>query len=378
MIALARKTIIHEWRRFLPVILSVGFAGVLLAVQAALVLGIFGTAALYVNASSADLWAGYPGTQSVSHGRQVSADAEFRLRMDPEVTAVEAYQWVDGDWVSDSIRSAGVPVYVSGISTAADALMFSTVLPADLRRRLREPGAVIVDKADLGTLGVTVGGRAWINRQQVHVVGVLPGLRGLGGTNVLSSWETARTIAGSDARDGSTYYVASLADPSRAPIVRQRMADIDPGFGRLEVWTARDFALRSQLQWLLETGAGVAVLFMALIVTLVGAIITNQSLSSIVSASAREYATLNALGASRGALARVVLVQACILGGLGLVLASVVSTILLALAAFYQVPVAMTPIVGLGCAALVAILALLSSVMACRSLMRTDPSILLR
>lgn len=40
MIALARKTLIHEWRRFVPSVFAVGFSGVLLAMQAALVLGI--------------------------------------------------------------------------------------------------------------------------------------------------------------------------------------------------------------------------------------------------------------------------------------------------------------------------------------------------
>ena len=44
MIALARKTLVHEWRRFIPSVFAVGFSGVLLAMQAALVLGIFGSA----------------------------------------------------------------------------------------------------------------------------------------------------------------------------------------------------------------------------------------------------------------------------------------------------------------------------------------------
>ena len=42
MIALARKTLVYEWRRFVPVVLAVGFSGLMLVVQAALVLGIFG------------------------------------------------------------------------------------------------------------------------------------------------------------------------------------------------------------------------------------------------------------------------------------------------------------------------------------------------
>ena len=38
MIALARKTLVYEWRRFVPVVLAVGFSGLMLVVQAALVL----------------------------------------------------------------------------------------------------------------------------------------------------------------------------------------------------------------------------------------------------------------------------------------------------------------------------------------------------
>ena len=39
MVALARKTLVHDWRRFLPAIIAVAFAGVLQLIQAALVLG---------------------------------------------------------------------------------------------------------------------------------------------------------------------------------------------------------------------------------------------------------------------------------------------------------------------------------------------------
>ena len=160
--------------------------------------------------------------------------------------------------------------------------------------------------------------------------------------------------------------------------MQARLAQSDASFGPLQVWTAQEFAQRSQQYWLLDTGAGMAVLFMALIVCLVGAVITNQSFAAVVAASAREYATLNALGASRGALARVVIEQACLVGGLGMVLAAVASALLLAVAVFYHVPVAMTLTAALGCAALVALMALMSSVMAVRGLIRTDPALLLR
>ncbi|KAF1047898.1 FtsX-like permease family protein [Xylophilus sp.] len=381
MIALARKTLVHEWRRFVPAVVAVGFSGLLLAVQAALVLGIFGSAAVYVTASSADLWAGYPGTQSVNFGRAIGPDVEMRLRMDADVTAVEPYVWIDGDWrtgSADAAAAGGVSVYLSGIRTGGDALLFSQVLAPWQRALLRAPGAVIVDRADLTTLGAAEGSTAFINGHRVRVAAVVDGLRGLGGANVLASLDTARDIGGPDAPAGATYYVARLRPGADAGAAAARLAPAGRSFGAYAVWTAHDFARRSQLHWMLDTGAGAAVLFMAVIVCIVGAVVTSQSLAAVAAGSAREYAMLNALGASRAALGRVVLGQSFWIGGLGLALALAASSALLSAASAYSVPVAMNWPVALACAVLVGALALLSGLAAMRGLLRADPALLLR
>ncbi|MDB5846931.1 MAG: transporter permease [Rhodoferax sp.] len=382
MIALARKTIVHEWRRFVPAVFAVGFSGVLLAVQAGLVMGIFGSAAVYVTASSADLWAGYPGTQSVNFGRDIGPDVEMRLRMDPAVAEVEPYLWVEGDWYNQQRSGGGVPVFVSGIRTGPDAMMFSRLLTPRLRQQLREPGAVIVDRADTQQLGTPVGGSAWLNGQHVQVVAAITGLRALGGVNVLASPDTARRLQSNEAGAGSTYFVARLrepGDPAQAAAAKGRLtASGNASFGPFTVWSADEFARRSQLYWMFDTGAGIAVLFMAAIVCLVGAVVTSQSLMAVVAGSAREYAMLNALGASLLSLSRVVLEQACWIGGLGLVLGGLTSGLLLWLAAQYDVPVDMNLPVALGCAALVASLALASGLVAIRGLLRAEPAMLLR
>lgn len=384
MIALARKTLVHEWRRFIPSVFAVGFSGVLLAMQAALVLGIFGSAALYVTASSADLWVGYPGTQSVNFGRTIGRDVEMRLRMDPDIAAVEPYVWVDGDWRAGQAPGSaaepggGVSVYLSGIATDASSLLFARLLQPWQRQRLREPGAVIVDRADLGQLGVQEGGVAWVNNHRVQVVAAVDGLRGLGGVNVLASLATAREIAGGDAAQGSTYFVARVREGARRKDVQQRLNQTTASFGPYEVWTAKDFARRSQRYWMFDTGAGAGVLFMALIVCLVGSVVTSQSLKAVVAASSREYAMLNALGVSRAALGRVVVEQACWIGGLGFVLAALASAVLLSLATAYRVPVALNTSAVLACGVLVAVLSLLSGLGAMRSLLRNDPATLLR
>ncbi|WP_095948838.1 ABC transporter permease [Variovorax boronicumulans] len=377
MIALARKTMVHEWRRFLPAIFAVGFSGLLLMVQAALVLGIFGSAAVYVTASSAQLWVGYPGTQSVNFGREIGPDVEMRLRMDPDVTDVEPYQWVEGDWHNLGRSGGGIPVFVSGVRTDVDAMMFSRLLSAPLRQRLRDPGAVIVDRSDLEQLGTSVGASAWLNGQRVRIVAAVTGLRALGGVNVLSSIDTARQLRVGDPSMGATYFVARTRDPDRAQAVRDRLG-ASATFGPFSVWTAEEFAWKSKLYWMFDTGAGIAVLFMAGIVCLVGAVVTSQSLLAVVAASAREYAVLNALGASLRALGRVVLEQACWIAGVGLLMGGLSSGVLLWVASQNDVPVSMSLPVALGCSALVVGLALVSGLIALRGLLRADPAMLLR
>ncbi len=377
MVALARKTLVYEWRRFLPAILAVGFAGLLQLLQAALVLGIFGSASVYITGSSADLWAGYPGTQSVNLGRSIDTGVEMRLRMDPAVTAVEPFHWVDADWRGPN-DTGGVSVFVSGINARPDGMLFAHALPATLRQRLNEPDAVIVDRADLDSLGVGVGDTAVINGHRVRVVGVSSGLRALGGVNVVASLATAASLDTDPSNaNRMTYFVAKVRDPATADDIASRLRG-DRAFGSYDVWTAKDFARRSQLYWMFDTGAGAGVLFLAGIVFLVGAVITSQTLVAAVIGSVREYATLNALGVGVGALRKVVMEQAFWVGALGLVGSTVMGAIALAFARSRSVPVALGPGVALVCTMLSMGLAIVSGLAAMRSLRRADPATLLR
>ena len=376
MVALARKTLVYEWRRFLPAILAVGFAGLLQLLQLALVLGIFGATSVYITRSSADVWVGFPGTQSVGSGRSIDPNVESRVLMDPAVTRVEPYEWIDGDWRGAG-NTGGVSVFVAGIDPSAQGLMFSKVLPPALRARLAEPDAVIVDRADIDKLGVKLDQTATINGHRVRVVGVGSGLRGLGGINVIASLDTAHRLDADDADNGPTYFVAKLRDPAQAEAVATRLRG-DAAFGPYTTWSAANFARISVTYWLFDTGAGAGVLFLAGIVFLVGAVITSQTLVGAVQGSVREYATLNALGVGVGALRKVVLEQAFWVGALGLIGATVLGVALLVLARSQDVPVVLGPVAAITCITLVMGQATVSGMAAMRSMRRIDPATLLR
>ncbi|WP_045727690.1 ABC transporter permease [Xanthomonas sp. GPE 39] len=377
MVALARQTLRYEWRRFMPVVVSVGFASLLLLLQTALVLGIFGSASVYISASKTDLWLGYPGTQSVDQGRQIDPDAAMPLYLDPRVAQIEPFVWLDGDWRGPSDNGA-VSIYVSGIDTRDDGLMFARLLSPAQRAALREPDTVIVDRSELDKLGVGIGSSARINGHRVRVIGVGRGLRTLGGVNILTSLDTAR-ILNSDAAhpDWPTYIVARLRPGTDQQTVAQAIAGMTTP-RRVQVWSANDFARRTILFWMFNTGAGSGVLFIGGIVLLVGMAVTSQTLLATVLGATREYATLNALGVSMRALRWVVLEQAAWVGALGLAGASVLGAALVALGRAHDVPVAFDASGWALCICAVLLLTFVSALAALRGLRRADPALLLR
>lgn len=375
MVPLARKTLVYEWRRFLPSALAVAFSGLLLLVQAALVLGIFNSAAVYIKKSGGDLWVGFPGTQSIELGRPIPHDAQIKLLMDSDVERVEPFRWIDGDWRGPRDKG-GVSVFVSGIDTRPDAMMFADVLTPDLRAKLDEPDSVIIDRADLAKLGLDVGAQAVINGKRVRIVGIGHGLRALGGVNILTSLATARRLETDNEAGDVAYYVVKLRDPQRADEVRKRLQP--GGERRYEIWTTPSFAHRAVTYWMFETGAGLGVIFLAGVVFLVGAVITSQTLMGAVAGSIREYATLHALGVGFSALRGVVVKQSAWVGVFGLVVGGLVTALVVWLANRRDVPVQLDALTVAVCALAVMGIALVSGLMAVRALRHADPALLLR
>jgi putative ABC transport system permease protein len=377
VVALARKTLFYEWRKFLPAALAVAFSGLLLLMQAALMFGIFDSASVYVSKSDADLWAGYPGTQTIELGRPIPRDTEMSLLIDPAVVRVEPFHWLDGDWRGPASHGS-VSVFISGIDPRPDGLMFARAIPQGLRSKLNEPNAVIVDEADLPKLGLGIGGTATLNGHRVKIVAACTGLRALGGVNIVTSIATARHLnTDTTETDKVAYFVAKLREGAIPEQVRDRIEQAWPT-RRFTVWTKAEFAHTAATYWMFETGAGLGFVFFTFIVFLVGTVITSQTLVAAVASHVREYAMLNALGAGRTALRRVVLEQALWVGSVGIVVGAIVSALLMLLASSQSVPMTFDLAAAAGCAILVMVIALVSGTLAVRTISHLEPANLLR
>ncbi|MBI2381116.1 MAG: ABC transporter permease [Gammaproteobacteria bacterium] len=375
MVSLARASLLYEWRRFLPAVLAVAFAGLLVLVQLGLLLGMFSSISVYIDASRADLWVGYPGTQSVDLARAIPGKVENRLRMHPQVAAVERFTWMGADWRRPD--GAKLSAVLIGVEPKPGSMTFARLLTPELRQKLLMPGGVVVDEAELEKLGVRVGDSAELNRQRVTVVGVLRGMRAMGGANVLSSLATARSIEPELRGEATDYFLVRLRDPAQAERVRDELQPISR-FRPYQVWTAEEFSIQSQGYWLFESGAGAGFLFSSALGLLVGVVITSQTLMAAILAALREYATLRALGVSGAALRAVVLEQSLWVGLAGLSLTGLLGYGLAEAARAADVALSLPSWAALSTGLLVLLIALGSGLAALRALNQAEPASLLR
>ena len=146
MVSLARSSLIYEWRRYTAAVFAITFAGLLVLVQLALLLGLFGTVSVAIDQSSADVWIGFPKTQSVDLGRTMASSTANLAWMNPDVKQVERIAFAVGDLRRPD--GVAVSVFLYGIDTRPDGLTFSRKLTVAQRRLLDEPNAIIIDAAD--------------------------------------------------------------------------------------------------------------------------------------------------------------------------------------------------------------------------------------
>lgn len=372
---LALKTLLYEWRRFAPAMVAVAFSGLLVLLQAAIILGIFSLASQYVTRSDADLWIGYPGVQSLDLGRPIGGRAEVFAWSNPHVRRVEPFLWGSGEWRT---RSRGmVNVYIVGVQPGPEAMALSDALSPAERAALAEPDAVLVDTADLHKLEAGVGDTAEINGRLVRVVGLTHGLRALGGVNVIASLPTTRRLDPASGPGGRVaYLLAKLDDPDNTEDVARALNALGAGRG-FEAVSGPDFARRTTLYWLAESGAGVAFLFGSIVAALVAVVITSQTLSAAVAGSLKEYAALRALGFSMRALRRIVVAQSAWVGVAGLAVGGVLTLLLALGAAAGAIPVVLSlPMIAIA-AALVTLTSIGSGLLALRRVGQADPATLL-
>jgi putative ABC transport system permease protein len=371
----ALATLWHDRSRYLPGIGAVAFSAVLIALQCGLLLGLFSITSIPIDHTHADIWIGSPEVLSVDLGRPIPESFASRLSGHPDVGQAEVFIEAFASWLKPD---GGSELCVMiGSRLEPDSLGAVSELTPELRDRLTEPGAIVIDEAEVSRLGVTgVGDSAHINNQPVRVVGLVRGLKSLAGPYVFCSVGTARRIMlQPNSFDLTIYLLARCKNPADAEAVVRSLKSYDD----MSAFTSPDFSFRSRLHWLTKTRAGGALGYAALLGLLVGAVVTSQTLYAATMASMREYAILLALGIPRWRLALTVVAQAFWVGIAGVILA--LPTVLglgAVVERFGGIPVRLPSELLAAAGAITLVMAVLSGLLALRSLRHIEPVNLLR
>jgi putative ABC transport system permease protein len=345
-------------------------------VQVALLQGLFATLTVPLDRSSAQLWLGFPNLDSVDISRPTTVHASSLAYVHPDVEQLEPFATTGGDL--RRLDGVAMGVVVNVIDTAPNGLAFSKLLTSAQRALLNEPGALLIDRADLDKVGGAVGMPLEINGNRAHIAGVLEsGLRGIGGLTVLASWSTAQRFDASLRRDEPHYWLLRLRDGADVQAVARALEDSGPT-PRWDAYIASEFSKATQEYWLFETGLGVGAAFGVLLALAVGVVVTSQTLSAAIQASIKEFAAMRAIGVSTASLSRVVLELSLWIGGIGVLLTALATVGVLALARKMDVAMVLSPVALIGTAVLILVITMVSGLLAIRPLFKADPAGLLR
>ena len=372
----ALQTLWSEKARYAPGVGAVAFSALLIALQVGLLLGLFEMTSIPVDHTSADIWVGANDVPSVDLGRPIPASHMARLDK-AGVQMPELYYLAFASWTKPQGGSNLCTVIGSGLG--ADDAGAANELTPEMRQALSEPRTVVVDRSDLERLGITgIGDKGTVNGVDVRIVGVIDGLKSLAAPWIFCSHTTARevlTVTTPAYRDHTTYLLARCESKERA---KEVVAELRQEHPEMSVYTADDFSTKTRVYWLTRTKAGAALGYAAILGLLVGALITAQTLYAATMASAKEFATLLALGIPRRRIAGLVVAQAFWVGIIGIGLAFPVVIGLSKLVAAVGARVDLRWEVLLGASAITLFTSLLAGLFALRSVRKIEPMSLLR
>jgi putative ABC transport system permease protein len=267
--------------------------------------------------------------------------------------------------------------FVLGSSLDRDAAGAPDVLSPELRSALSLPNSIVCDESELGRLHLSgPGDTAKISGVEVTLVGTVKGMKSLAAPWVMCSETTARKLlAGFVHPDHCTYLLARCESPQRA---KEIVAELRAEYPEMSVYTTDEFSFSCRWYWLTRTKAGIAIGYAALLGLMVGAVITAQTLYSATMASAKEFATLLALGIPRRKMYGLVMSQSWWVGVFGVIASMPVVWLLTEAAAAGGAKVVLRWEVMTGAAAVTIGTALFSGLFALRSVRKIEPMSLLR
>jgi putative ABC transport system permease protein len=378
--SLALSTLIYEWRRYMAAIVALAFAGLLVLAFVGLFMGIGKAFTATIDRSPAQIMILGPKAEALFNGGAgVPRRIMPQIYMHPEVLEVSNLDGSGALWMNHP--EAGQKVKREFVQTmVVDPDVGAVTLPTDFdeqtRLALAEPYAVAMDATSTGRLGVKLGDKATLNGQTVKVKAIIHGYPNMMQPMVVLSRQTAKIIGLTDEGPRVGPLMVKIRDPSRAETVRDQLNAVSDGLYR--AWTREELGHANEQSLLKESFIVIILGFALIIGSLVGVVITWQTLRGAIFANIKEFASLRALGVSMGSLRRMVMELSFWVGIAGLAMCALLTWGVAILAGLGGLPMSFPTWAVVTVSILLIVVAILSGMLSLGVLKQSQPADLLR
>jgi len=366
---LALRNFIHDRVSLMVTLVGIVFSVTLMAIQIGLYYGSQQVITDMISHAGGQLWITQIGAQSFDDSGLLKGGEKYAALSRPGVASaidlgVQTMVWKRADGAQQLVVVVGTDPEDQGL--AAWNLIEGAVTD------IYKPNGVIADKAYLADLQLkAIGDSGEINGQKVVLVGVTDHIRSFTTLPyVFTSLNRARSLM--HAAPNQSGYVAVKLKPDANIAAVQ--ADLQKNIRDVDVLTVDQFRNRSIRHWLLNTGAGAALIAGAVLGLIVGVVVVAQTLYASTKDHLNEFATLRALGASSGYIVRVILVQAVLSAVIGYLIGMAQSLLIVWLSRDTQLVILVTPMLALGLFLITLGMCMFSAISAIVKVTRIDPA----
>lgn len=316
---LAWRNIVNDKVRFVVAAFGITFAVFLMIFQGSLLIGFLRAASVLIEATDAQIWVTAHGTSCFEFAGAIPRSYAEIIRSIPGVEStsracVATVQFRSGKGGNKSVvlvgadPSAGSRFPVPRLSVSVDSTY---------------PKGLVVDESNLKQLEIGATPLdVEVNNQHGQVIQSVRGFSSfLGNPYLFAAYNDAVEFIHLPPEQSMYLLVHTNQSQSTQSIKKQiqaRLPDVD-------VWTREEFANIAKRFWVAQTGAGGGILIAAILGFLIGMMVVSQTVYATTMDNIEEFATLKAIGASPGFVARMVAIQSMICGIVGFVLGVSVS-----------------------------------------------------
>lgn len=366
----ALRNLVHDKTRLAATLVGIVFSVVLVGIQLGLYIGASRMITGPIDHAEADLWVMPVHTESLEDGLPLlRQDDRSRALAVPGVASAAPLMVHFADWQRPDGAITHVVVIGSGPDGEALRPWNVTAGQWDANAPAR---SVVVDRTYLGDLGIKgLGDTVAIEGASARVVALSDGIRSFSQSPlVFTTLNQARAFVQAGP-DRLTYLLVRTQPGVDREVVRDGLTRT---LSNVEVLTPDEFSARSLDRWLMQTGAGVALIGGAILGALVGAVIVAQTLYANTNEYLKEFAMLRAIGSSSSYIFKVIIAQAIVTAVVGFVIGLAGTMVMVALSRNSPMPLVVTPQLAGALLGLTVIIAGVAAIAAIYRVTRIDPA----